>query len=190
MKFWFLTLRSKKKKKNRVKLLHSAPQRRGVCMKLIIMSPKKPNSAKRKVAWIRILAVKRFAFGYIPGEGHNLQRFSQVLVRGGLIRDLPGVHYVIIRGKHDLKGILLRRQGRSKYGTKLWWVIKKKDKISAHVKHKQRISNYLRKKQQSNKLSFVKKMFVKREFKNFFNLLRLRARRIFNRKRFSNKIRH
>jgi len=117
--------KEKRKKKNRVKILRQCPQRRGICMKLLVLSPKKPNSAKRKVAWMRVPAVKRFTFGYIPGEKHNLQRFSNVLIRGGLIRDLPGVHYTIIRGKLDLRGIDLRRQGRSKYGTKIWWKIKK-----------------------------------------------------------------
>ncbi len=146
-----LKKKQKHRKKNRVKALKACPQRRGVCLKMIIMTPKKPNSAKRKVAWIR-LSTKKNIFGYIPGEGHNLQKFSHVLLRGGLIRDLPGVHYTIIRGKLDLKGILVRRQGRSKYGTKLWWKAKKKDRLSAKVKYKKEIQSIINYKQKCKKI--------------------------------------
>jgi len=135
----------KRKKKNRVKALKGNPQKKGICMKMIIMTPKKPNSAKRKVAWIRLFS-KKFVFGYIPGEGHNLQKYSNVLIRGGLIRDLPGVHYTIIRGKLDLMGIRPRRQGRSKYGTKIWWKPKKRDKLSARTKHKKSLQYIITKK--------------------------------------------
>jgi small subunit ribosomal protein S12 len=141
----------KRQKKNRVKALKACPQRRGVCMKMVIMTPKKPNSAKRKVAWIR-LSTKKNIFGYIPGEGHNLQKFSHVLLRGGLIRDLPGVHYTIIRGKLDLKGIIVRRQGRSKYGTKIWWKAKKRDRLSAKAKYKKEIQSIINYKQKKKKL--------------------------------------
>ena len=146
-----LKKKQKHRKKNRVKALKAYPQRRGVCLKMIIMTPKKPNSAKRKVAWIR-LSTKKNIFGYIPGEGHNLQKFSHVLLRGGLIRDLPGVHYTIIRGKLDLKGIIVRRQGRSKYGTKLWWKAKKKDRLSAKVKYKKEIQSHINYKQRVKKI--------------------------------------
>jgi len=156
-------------------------------MKLLIMTPKKPNSAKRKVAWIRILAVRRFAFGYIPGEGHNLQRFSQILLRGGLIRDLPGVHYVIIRGKQDLKGLILRRQGRSKYGTKKWWVLKKKEKISAYVKYKQRIRQAIQRRLNVKKIFYIKRMFVRREFKKIFQKIYRRKQRFLSKRRFGKK---
>jgi small subunit ribosomal protein S12 len=140
-------IRKRKKGKNRVKMLNRCPQKKGVCTLVFIMTPKKPNSAKRKVVRLRIYSLKKYTFAYIPGIGHTLQKFSHVLIRGGLIRDLPGVHYTIIRGKLDLKGIEKRRQGRSKYGNKLWWRIKKKDRISARQKYKkersQRILAYL-----------------------------------------------
>lgn len=164
-------VKQKRKKKNRVKALKACPQKRGVCMKMIIMTPKKPNSAKRKVAWIR-LSTKKNVFGYIPGEGHNLQKFSHVLIRGGLIRDLPGVHYTIIRGKLDLKGILVRRQGRSKYGTKIWWKAKKRDRLSAKAKYKKEIQFKINYKQQRKKLFRI-------QIKTFRNILldRFRAKK-------------
>ena len=129
--------RPRRKHKTRVRQLQKCPQKRGICFKLFIMTPKKPNSAKRRVAKIK-LSTKKFVFGYIPGEGNNLQRFSQVLIRGGLIRDLPGVHYTIIRGKLDLHSVLYRRQGRSKYGTKIWWKPKKKERNSAKLVFKKK----------------------------------------------------
>jgi small subunit ribosomal protein S12 len=149
----------KRKKKNRVKALKGNPQKKGICMKMIIMTPKKPNSAKRKVAWIRLFS-KKFVFGYIPGEGHNLQKYSNVLIRGGLIRDLPGVHYTIIRGKLDLMSIRPRRQGRSKYGTKIWWKPKKRDKLSARAKHKKGLQYIIAKKARFRRaaLRLLKKM--------------------------------
>ena len=127
---------ARKKKNKQNKLLQHCPQKRGVCTKILIMSPKKPNSAKRKVVRMR-LSTKKYTFGYIRGEGHNLQKFSHVLIQGGKIPDLPGVHYRIIRGKLDLQSILRRRQGRSKYGTALWWRPKKGDIRSTMIKHKQ-----------------------------------------------------
>jgi small subunit ribosomal protein S12 len=96
---------------------HGAPQRRGVCLRLYILTPKKPNSAKRKVVRIALRS-KRTITAYIPGKGHNLQKFSTVLVRGGRTPDLPGLKYKVVRGALDLQGILARRKARSKYGTK------------------------------------------------------------------------
>lgn len=97
--------------------LRSCPQRRGVCLRVFTRTPKKPNSALRKVAKVRLSNGLDIA-AYIPGEGHNLQEHSVVLVRGGRVKDLPGVKYHIIRGVLDSQGVLKRRKGRSKYGTR------------------------------------------------------------------------
>lgn len=97
--------------------LEKNPQKKGVCVKIFLQTPKKPNSALRKVARVRLTNRKRVV-AYIPGEGHNLQEFSTVLMRGGRVKDLPGVKYHLIRGKYDFSGIKARKQGRSKYGTK------------------------------------------------------------------------
>ena len=97
--------------------LTNCPQRRGVCLSVTTTSPKKPNSAMRKIARVR-LTNKQEGTIYIPGEGHNLQEHSSVLVRGGKVRDLPGVRYHIIRGTLDTAGVAKRRQARSKYGAK------------------------------------------------------------------------
>lgn len=95
----------------------SAPQKRGVCLKVTTMTPKKPNSALRKYARVRLTnGVEVNA--YIPGEGHNLQEHSVVMIRGGRVKDLPGVRYHIIRGKLDTQGVNDRKQGRSRYGAK------------------------------------------------------------------------
>ena len=94
-----------------------SPQKRGVCIQVRTMTPKKPNSALRKIARVR-LSNSLEVTAYIPGEGHNLQEHSVVLVRGGRVKDLPGVRYHIIRGALDAAGVKNRRQGRSKYGTK------------------------------------------------------------------------
>jgi small subunit ribosomal protein S12 len=94
-----------------------SPQKRGVCTKVAIKTPKKPNSAQRKVARIRLTNGIE-VWGYIPGIGHNLQEHSVVLVRGGRVRDLPGVRYHVIRGTLDTQGVAKRNQGRSKYGAK------------------------------------------------------------------------
>ena len=94
-----------------------APQKRGVCLQVRTMTPKKPNSALRKIARVR-LSNGRETTVYIPGEGHNLQEHSIVLVRGGRIRDLPGVRYHIVRGVRDTLGVANRKQARSKYGAK------------------------------------------------------------------------
>lgn len=94
-----------------------SPQKRGVCTKVYTVTPKKPNSALRKVARVR-LSNQIEVTAYIPGEGHNLQEHSVVLIRGGRVKDLPGVRYHIVRGTLDTQGVANRKQGRSKYGTK------------------------------------------------------------------------
>jgi small subunit ribosomal protein S12 len=97
--------------------LKGCPQRRGVCVRVYTTTPKKPNSALRKVARVRLTNGMEVTT-YIPGEGHNLQEHSVVLIRGGRVKDLPGVRYHIIRGSLDTAGVTNRRQGRSKYGAK------------------------------------------------------------------------
>ena len=111
------TGRSDKLKKNKTLALKGSPQRRGVCTRVYTTTPKKPNSALRKVARVRLTNGNEVT-AYIPGEGHNLQEHSIVLVRGGRVKDLPGVKYHIVRGALDTAGVEDRRQGRSKYGTK------------------------------------------------------------------------
>ena len=103
--------------KNRVNRTGGSPQKRGVCVQVRTVTPKKPNSALRKVARVR-LANGMEVTAYIPGEGHTLQEHSVVLIRGGRVKDLPGVRYHIIRGALDCTGVAERRRGRSKYGTK------------------------------------------------------------------------
>jgi small subunit ribosomal protein S12 len=103
--------------RNKVPALQACPQRRGVCTRVTTTTPKKPNSALRKIARIRLTNGFEVT-GYIPGEGHNLQEHSVVLIRGGRVPDLPGVRYHIVRGALDTQGVKNRRQGRSKYGTK------------------------------------------------------------------------
>ncbi len=109
--------RKKKERKSKSPALKSCPQRRGVCTRVYIMTPKKPNSALRKVAKVKLTSGEE-VICYIPGIGHNLQEHSIVLVRGGRVKDLPGVRYHIIRGVLDAAGVENRRQSRSKYGTK------------------------------------------------------------------------
>jgi small subunit ribosomal protein S12 len=109
--------RTQSKKKTDAPALRSCPQKRGVCTRVYTTTPKKPNSALRKVARVRLTNGMEVT-SYIPGEGHNLQEHSVVLIRGGRVKDLPGVRYHIIRGKLDASGVEKRRQGRSKYGTK------------------------------------------------------------------------
>ena len=104
-------------KKTKSPALKNCPQRRGVCTRVYTATPKKPNSALRKVARVRLTSGYEIS-SYIPGEGHNLQEHSLVLIRGGRIRDLPGVRYHIIRGTLDTAGVDGRKQGRSKYGAK------------------------------------------------------------------------
>ncbi|MCM8831935.1 MAG: 30S ribosomal protein S12 [Candidatus Omnitrophica bacterium] len=105
------------KYKSKSPALKSCPQRRGVCTRVYIMTPKKPNSALRKVAKVKLTSGYEVTC-YIPGIGHNLQEHSIVLVRGGRVKDLPGVRYHIIRGVLDASGVENRKQGRSKYGAK------------------------------------------------------------------------
>ncbi|AAD36572.1 MAG: 30S ribosomal protein S12 [Thermotoga sp. 47_83] len=109
--------RKPKKKKSKAPALQGNPQKRGVCIKVSTMTPKKPNSALRKIARVR-LSNGIEVTAYIPGIGHNLQEHSVVLVRGGRVKDLPGVRYKIIRGALDAAGVEGRRQSRSKYGAK------------------------------------------------------------------------
>jgi small subunit ribosomal protein S12 len=97
--------------------LKASPQRRGVCTRVYTTTPKKPNSALRKVARVKLTSQVEVT-AYIPGEGHNLQEHSMVLVRGGRVKDLPGVRYKIIRGSLDTQGVKARKQARSKYGAK------------------------------------------------------------------------
>ena len=106
-----------KKKKSKSPALQNCPQRRGVCLQVRTMTPKKPNSALRKITRVRLTAGTEVT-SYIPGEGHNLQEHSIVLVRGGRVKDLPGVRYHIVRGTLDTAGVANRRRSRSKYGTK------------------------------------------------------------------------
>ena len=105
------------KSKNKAPALESCPQRRGVCTRVYTTTPKKPNSALRKVARVRLTNGMEVT-AYIPGEGHNLQEHSIVLIRGGRIKDIPGVRYHIIRGTLDTSGVDDRKKSRSKYGTK------------------------------------------------------------------------
>jgi small subunit ribosomal protein S12 len=110
-------IRKLKNKINRAPALEGSPQKKGVCLKVFTRTPKKPNSAIRKVARLRISTKKKIT-AYIPGEGHTLQEYSTVLMRGGRVKDLPGVKYHLIRGKYDFLGLKNRRKARSKYGTK------------------------------------------------------------------------
>jgi len=109
--------RESKTTKSKTPALKGAPQRRGVCTRVFTTTPKKPNSALRKVARVRLTNGIEVT-AYIPGEGHNLQEHSQVMIRGGRVKDLPGVRYHIIRGTMDSQGVEGRRQRRSKYGAK------------------------------------------------------------------------
>jgi small subunit ribosomal protein S12 len=109
--------RRKLKSKSKSPVLDQCAQKRGVCLQVKTMTPKKPNSALRKIARVRLSNGKEVTV-YIPGEGHNLQEHSIVLIRGGRVRDLPGVRYHVLRGVLDATGVDGRRQGRSKYGTK------------------------------------------------------------------------
>lgn len=110
--------RTGKKRSKRRPALQQCPQKKGVCIKLVTRTPKKPNSAIRKLALLR-LTNRRRIYGYIPGEGkHSLQEHSVVLVRGGRVKDLPGIKYKLVRGVYDFEGLKGRKNGRSKYGTK------------------------------------------------------------------------
>jgi len=109
--------RAKQVKRTKSPALKACPQRRGVCTRVMTFTPKKPNSALRKVARVRLTTGIEVT-AYIPGEGHNLQEHNVVLIRGGRVKDLPGVRYHIIRGTLDTLGVDKRRKGRSKYGAK------------------------------------------------------------------------
>ena len=109
--------RQSKRRKEATPALKGAPQRRGVCTRVFTTTPKKPNSALRKVARVRLTSGMEVT-AYIPGEGHNLQEHSVVLIRGGRVKDLPGVRYHILRGNLDTQGVTARKQQRSKYGAK------------------------------------------------------------------------
>ncbi|NOZ64686.1 MAG: 30S ribosomal protein S12 [Caldiserica bacterium] len=109
--------RRKPKAKSKSPALKASPQRKGVCMRVYTVTPKKPNSALRKVARVRLSSGVEVT-AYIPGEGHNLQEHSLVLVRGGRVKDLPGVRYHIVRGSLDTEGVEGRKKSRSRYGSK------------------------------------------------------------------------
>ena len=109
--------RIKKIRSQRVPALTRCPQKKGVCIRVLTRTPKKPNSALRKLAVLRLSNKKR-VYGYIPGEGHLLQEHSIVLIRGGRVKDLPGIKYKLISGVYDFAGLEKRKQARSKYGTK------------------------------------------------------------------------
>lgn len=110
-------VRVKKVKRNKTPALGGCPQKKGICTKLILRTPKKPNSALRKLVKLKLTNDKR-VYAYIPGEGHSLQTYSTVLMRGGRVKDLPGVKYHLVRGKFDFTGLKNRKTSRSKYGTK------------------------------------------------------------------------
>ena len=109
--------RKQQRARSKTPLLECCPQKRGVCLQVKTVTPKKPNSALRKVARVRLSNGKELT-AYIPGEGHNLQEHSIVLIRGGRVRDLPGVRYKVVRGVLDTLGVADRRQARSRYGNK------------------------------------------------------------------------
>lgn len=109
--------RSNKFRRNKVPALDHSPQKKGICLKIFLRTPKKPNSALRKLARLRLTNGKKVT-AYIPGEGHKLQEYSTVLIRGGRVKDLPGIKYHIVRGKLDFLGLKNRKTARSKYGTK------------------------------------------------------------------------
>ena len=109
--------RTVQKSRKKVPALQQSPQKRGVCTRVYTTTPKKPNSALRKVARVKLTSQVEVT-AYIPGEGHNLQEHSMVLVRGGRVKDLPGVRYKIIRGSLDTQGVKNRKQARSRYGAK------------------------------------------------------------------------
>ena len=110
-------LRQRKISKNKTPALRRNPQCKGVCVKIFTRTPKKPNSALRKVVKLKLTNGRKVE-AYIPGEGHNLQEYSVVLMRGGRVPDLPGVKYHLIRGKYDFQGVKVRKNARSRYGTK------------------------------------------------------------------------
>jgi len=110
-------IRIKKKKTVKTPALNKCPYKKGVCIKVFLRTPKKPNSALRKLVKLKLTNNKKI-IAYIPGEGHNLQEYSTVIVRGGRVKDLPGIKYHLVRGRLDLSGIKNRKTSRSKYGSK------------------------------------------------------------------------
>lgn len=112
-----LKTRKRKRALNKTPALEKCPQKRGICTKFVIRTPKKPNSALRKIVKLR-LSNKKLIYAYIPGEGNKLQEYSTVLIRGGRVKDLPGIKYHLVRGKLDFAGLVDRKTSRSKYGTK------------------------------------------------------------------------
>merc|ERR1711878_203369 len=109
--------RNSKVRRTKVPALQASPQKKGVCVKIFLRTPKKPNSALRKLARLR-LTNEKIISAYIPGEGHSLQEYSTALIRGGRVKDLPGIKYKLVRGKLDFGGLKNRKNARSKYGTK------------------------------------------------------------------------
>lgn len=110
--------RIRKKRKTKTPALEGAPQKKGICTKLVLRTPKKPNSALRKLVKLKLTNKKR-VYAYIPGEGeHSLQEYSNVIIKGGRVKDLPGIKYHLVRGKLDFAGMTSRKTSRSKYGTK------------------------------------------------------------------------
>lgn len=105
-------------KKSNTPALKACPQKKGICVRIVTRTPKKPNSGIRKLVKLRLTSQKQRVMAYIPGEGHNLQEYATVLMRGGRVKDLPGIKYSLIRGKLDLSGLVKRKTSRSKYGTK------------------------------------------------------------------------
>jgi small subunit ribosomal protein S12 len=114
--FLIKKIKNKKNRKNKKLILNKCPQKKAVCLKIFIVSPKKPNSANRKVTKVVLTSNKKKTICHIPGIKHNLQRYSTILIRGGRVRDLPGVKYRAVRGKLDLKKVYDRFKSRSKYG--------------------------------------------------------------------------
>lgn len=115
--------RKKKEKKKKTPILNKCPQKKAFCLKVSVMKPKKPNSARRNVGKLAILKTKKKFIAYLPGQQLSdkpLQAFSTILVRGGRVKDLPGVKYKMVRGKYDLASVVHRRKSRSKYGTHRW----------------------------------------------------------------------
>ena len=110
-------VRIKKRKLNKTPALDRCPQKKGICSKFVLRTPKKPNSALRKIVKLR-LTNNKLVYAYIPGEGHNLQAYSTVIMRGGRVKDLPGIKYHLVRGKLDFSGLQNRKTSRSKYGAK------------------------------------------------------------------------
>tara|TARA_B110000977_G_scaffold112411_1_gene145652 strand:+ start:16979 stop:17350 length:372 start_codon:yes stop_codon:yes gene_type:complete len=110
--------RGKKRMRSKTPALMACPQKKGICVKVFTRTPKKPNSGIRKLVKLRLTSRNKRVMAYIPGEGHNLQEYSTVLMRGGRVKDLPGIKYRLIRGKLDLRGLTKRKTSRSKYGTK------------------------------------------------------------------------